>query len=75
MFKYFKYLKEMRELKKKNLIYVTDILGKVHGVINSIPDIAEMATKLQGLDGVDFQKGIAEVLVGFVKGNEENSEE
>ena len=71
MIKYFKYLKEMRELKKKNLLYITDILGKVHGVINSIPDIAEMATKLQGIDGSEFTKGITEMLVNFTMNNEE----
>ena len=71
MIKYFKYLKEMRELKKKNLLYITDILGKVHGVINSIPDIADMATKLQGIDGSEFTKGITEMLVNFTMNNEE----
>ena len=67
----FKYWKEMRELKKKNLLYITDILGKVHGVINSIPDIADMATKLQGIDGSEFTKGITEMLVNFTMNNEE----
>ena len=75
MINYFRYLKEMRELKKKNLLYTTALLSKLYGFIDSFPDIAEMATKLQGLDGINLQKGIAEALVGFVKGDEENSEE
>jgi len=67
----FKYWKEMREMKKENLIYVTDILGKVHGVINSLPDIAELATKLKGLDPVTLQKSIAEEIVNWTKAKEE----
>ena len=66
----FKYYKEMRELKKRNLLYTTALLGRLYDFVDAIPDIAELAQNLQGLDSTDLQKGIAESLVGFVKDNE-----
>ena len=71
MLNYFRYLKEMRELKVKNLRYATALLSKVYGFVDSIPDIAELATKLKGLDPVTLQKSIAEELVNWTKAREE----
>jgi hypothetical protein len=67
MFKYFRYVKEMRELKKQQMVYTTALLGRLYDFVDSIPDIAEMATKLKGLDSMALQKGIVEELVKFTK--------
>ena len=64
MFSYFR-------AKKMKVQYEALLLKKIYDFTNSIPDIAELAQKLKGLDGTELQKAIAEVLVGFVKNKEE----
>lgn len=65
-----KYLK----LKKQKLLLETAIISKIYSLVDSIPDLAELATKAKDLDGTDLQKLIAEELVKYIKVNETKSE-
>ena len=71
----FKYWKEMRLLKKQQLVYTTALLSKLYDFVESIPDIAELATRAKDLNINDMQKMIVDSLVDYAKAKEEKSGE
>jgi hypothetical protein len=71
----FKYFKEMRKLRKQKLFLETALVSKLYGFIDGMPDIVELAKKTKGLDGVEFQKMVVDMLVDWTKNKEEKSEE
>ena len=71
----FNYFKEMRELRKKKLLIQTELISKLYGFIDGMPDIVELATKTKGLEGTEFQKVMVDSLVDWTKSREEKTEE
>jgi hypothetical protein len=63
MFNYFK-------LKKQKLLLETLLLGKLYSLVEVIPDLAELATKLKDID----QKEVVSELVKYMKTNEKTGE-
>ena len=69
----FKYFKEMRELKRAKLQFQAVLMGKLVGIVDSLPDIVEIAKKAKDMDMTDFQELIAEELVKYVKTKDEDA--
>lgn len=64
MFKYFK-------LKKEKLLLETLLLGKLFLFVDALPDLASLATKAKDMDINEIQKLIAETIVNYTRGQEE----
>ena len=62
MFKYIKYKNLQLEVKIK-------LLEKANALIDSIPDIVDLAKRSKELNTPEFQKFIAEELVKYMKDN------
>lgn len=71
MFKFIKRLKDNQSLRDQQLFYSTMLLAKLYEVSESIPDIAELAKNLKGMNKTQVQKELLGKIVEFVKKNED----